>query len=98
MALKLLALELLFAIVTLLPDLDTLYNLLPASPASSRLSVQYALPIFEAVLSGPNALLSSHKRELICAVVLARSSVLPFRTLHHFHRKFLRGKLSYTSS
>jgi hypothetical protein len=92
MELELLSPEILLDIITRLPGLDTLNNLLRASPRSRRLFNHEALTITEAVLSRADSLLPPQIQELIRAVILARSSALPFRTLGDF-LKFLRGNL-----
>jgi hypothetical protein len=93
MELELLSPEILLDIITRLPGLDTLNNLLRASPRSWRLFNHEALTITEAVLSRADSLLPPQIQELIRAVILARSSALPFRTFDDFQLKFLRRNL-----
>jgi hypothetical protein len=88
--------EILLDIITRLPDLGTLYNLLRASPRTWRLFNYEALTITEAVLSNADSLLPSQIQELIRAVILTRSSSLPFHTLDGFILKFLRCNLPHT--
>lgn len=70
-----LAPELLLHILTHLPDLESLDNLLRASPAASRLFDVYGVEIFEGVLS--SSVPYGHTCALIRIVALVRSSSLP---------------------
>ncbi|KAF5227314.1 hypothetical protein FAUST_11863 [Fusarium austroamericanum] len=83
--------EILLPIVTSLPGLDTLWNLMRASPHIWRLFSSHALTITEGILSGPNSILPPKVRELIRGVILVRSKALPFRNLDEFQTQFLRG-------
>ncbi|KAJ4022679.1 hypothetical protein NW752_000110 [Fusarium irregulare] len=84
--------EILLPIVTSLPSLDTLWNLMRASPHIWRLfSSSHALTITEGILSGPNSILPPKFQELIRGVILVRSKALPFRNLDEFQTQFLRG-------
>ncbi|KAI9729523.1 MAG: hypothetical protein M1818_008496 [Claussenomyces sp. TS43310] len=67
--------ELLIGIATRLPDLESLDNLLRASPAAFRLFDTYGLEIFEAVLS--SGLTHEFTCTIIRIVALVRSSALP---------------------
>ncbi|KAM0426097.1 hypothetical protein ACHAPT_008728 [Fusarium lateritium] len=89
-SIELLPPEILLPIVTSLPGLDTLWNLMRASPRVWGLVNDNALSIIEDILSGPNSVLPHAIAEAIRAVILARSEALPFRNLHEFRVKFLR--------
>jgi len=78
-------------IVTSLPGLDTLWNLMTASPNTWRLFNNYALTITEGILSGPNSILYGKIRELIRGVILVRAKTLPFKDLNEFQTRFLFG-------
>ncbi|KAJ4857104.1 hypothetical protein T069G_08001 [Trichoderma breve] len=94
-SLELLAPEILLQIVTQLPGLDTLWNLMRASPQTWRLFDQYALLITEGILSGPNCVLSSRMTELVRAVILLRSGVLPFRDMQDVQDGFMLRQLTW---
>ncbi|CAF3554100.1 hypothetical protein QX201_009495 [Fusarium graminearum] len=81
--------EILLPIVTSLPGLDTLWDLLRASPNAWRLFNENALFIVENILSGPNAILPPVVVEVVRAVILARSKALPFQNLRDLQRRFL---------
>ncbi|PTD03762.1 hypothetical protein FCULG_00001681 [Fusarium culmorum] len=81
--------EILLPIVTSLPGLDTLWDLLRASPNAWRLFNENALFIVENILSGPNAILPPVVAEAVRAVILARSEALPFQNLRDLQRRFL---------
>lgn len=89
-SLELLPPEILLPIITSLPGLDTLWNLLRISPHVWRLFNDHALSIIEGILSGPNVILPSAIVEAIRAVILARLKALPFRNLREFQVRFLR--------
>ncbi|KAL6813122.1 hypothetical protein GGI42DRAFT_313690 [Trichoderma sp. SZMC 28013] len=93
-SLELLAPEILLQIVTQLPGLDTLWNLMRASPQTWRLFDQYALAITEGIISGPNSVLSSSMSELVRGVILLRSGVLPFRGMRDVQLGFIRCQFS----
>ncbi|KAJ4010083.1 hypothetical protein NW752_009261 [Fusarium irregulare] len=76
--------EVLLPIVTSLPGLDTLWNLMTASPNTWRLFSNYALDITEGILSGPNSILYGKIRELVRGVILMRAKTLPFKDLNEF--------------
>ena len=95
MEIEVLSPEILLGIITCLPDLGTLYNLLRASPCPRRLFNHEALTIIQAVHSNADCPLPSQIQELTCAVILARSSALPFHTLDDFILKFLRCNLPH---
>lgn len=88
-SLELLAPEILLQIVTKLPGLDTLWNLMRASPHTWRVFDRNALVIIQGILSGPNSVLPSSTSELIRAVILVRSGILPFRDLQDLKKNFL---------
>ncbi|RSL52941.1 hypothetical protein CEP53_007921 [Fusarium sp. AF-6] len=94
-SLELLPPEILLPIVTSISGLDTLWNLLRASPQVWRLFHSHSLAITEGILSGPNSILSPKIRELIRGVILARSKVLPFQNLNEFQTQFLRGVVPF---
>ncbi|KAL7934264.1 hypothetical protein V8C35DRAFT_302162 [Trichoderma chlorosporum] len=87
--------EILLQIVTQLPGLDTLWNLMRASPQTWRLFDRYALLITESLLSGPNAVLSSRIQELVRGVILVRSGILPFRDLEDFQWRFVNSQYNF---
>ncbi|KAL5095123.1 hypothetical protein Trisim1_003732 [Trichoderma cf. simile WF8] len=94
-SLELLAPEILLQIVTQLPGLDTLWNLMRASPQTWRLFDQYALFITEGILSGPNSVLFSRMTELVRGVILLRSGVLPFRDMQDVQKGFMPRQLHW---
>lgn len=70
--------EILEIIASNVPTLDTLWNLLRASPRCWRIfAIRYAT-ITESVLSGPNSITPSLFREVIIAVALVRAQKFPF--------------------
>ncbi|KAJ4009673.1 hypothetical protein NW766_008794 [Fusarium irregulare] len=82
--------EVLLPIVTSLPGLDTLWNLMTASPNTWRLFSNYALDITEGILSGPNSILYGKIRELVRGVILMRAKTLPFKDLNEFQTQDIR--------
>ncbi|KAF4337296.1 hypothetical protein FBEOM_8809 [Fusarium beomiforme] len=82
--------EVLLPIVTSLPGLDNLWDLMRASPHVWRLFNDHAVAIIEGILSGPNAILPPEIAELIRAVVLVRSRAIPFQSFDEFQGRFLR--------
>lgn len=94
-SLELLPPEILLPIVTSIPGLDTLWNLLRASPHIWRLFNSHALAITEGILSGPNSILPPKIREVIRGVILARAKALPFQNLDEFQTQFLRGVVPF---
>lgn len=78
--------ELILRIMYDVTDLDALYNLIRASPVASRIFDHYAHEIMEAVL--PMCSLKIEIQQLARAVILARSSALPFSNLHDFKLLF----------
>lgn len=81
--------EILLPIVSSLPGLDALWNLMRASPNTFRLFNNHAIAITEGILSGPNSIMPSKAQGLVRGVILARSEVLPFKSLHEFRARFL---------
>lgn len=71
-----LAPELLFPIMTHLPDLESLHDLLRASPAAFRLFGLRGIEIFETILSFDSNI-HEYTRALIRIVALLRSTALP---------------------
>ncbi|KAK7928506.1 hypothetical protein PG985_005504 [Apiospora marii] len=89
-----LATDILLCILFYIPNLETLCNLVSASPRSRRLFQTQAPALFEAALDGPNCdgLLARPVRELVRAVVFVRTLGLPFHTLDKFRYGFLVPK------
>lgn len=83
--------ELLLPIVSSLPGLDTLWNLMRASPNTFRLFNCHAMAVTEGILSGPNSILPPKVQELVRGVILARSKALPFKNLYDFQVRFMCG-------
>ena len=83
--------EILLPIVKSLPGLDTLWNLMTASPNTWRLFSNYALDITEGILSGSNSILYGKIRELVRGVILVRTKTLPFKDFNDFQTQFLYG-------
>ena len=81
--------EIMLPIVMSLPGLDTLWNLMTASPNTWRLFNNYALTITEGIISGPNSILYEKIRELVRGVILVRAKTLPFKDLNEFQTQFL---------
>ncbi|KAH7162171.1 hypothetical protein B0J13DRAFT_2712 [Dactylonectria estremocensis] len=92
---ELLAPEILLQIVTNLPGLDTLWNLLCASPHVWRLFSSHALAITEGIISGPNSILPLRVQEIVRAVILTRSKALPFQNLEEFQVRFMRSMMPH---
>ncbi|KAF4968003.1 hypothetical protein FSARC_4564 [Fusarium sarcochroum] len=90
--------EILLPIITNLTGLDTLWNLLRASPRIWRVFDDHAYPIVEAILSGPDAILPLGIAELVRALILVRSKVLPFKDLKEFEVRFLRMRMYHPIS
>ncbi|KAL7943677.1 hypothetical protein V8C42DRAFT_328159 [Trichoderma barbatum] len=85
--------KILLQIITNLPGLDTLWNLLTASPRCFRLFNHQALTIIEQVFSGPNSILPPKVQEIARAVILTRAGALPFKNLDELRYRFLHHKL-----
>jgi hypothetical protein len=86
LSLEALPTKLILRIMCELMDLDALFNLMRASPVASRIFGHYAHEIMEAVL--PMCSLKLEIQHLVRAVILARSSALPFNNLHDFKLLF----------
>ena len=86
--------EIMLQIITSLPGLDTLWNLLRALPYACRLFSSYALPITNGFLSSPNSILSPGIQELVRGVILVRSASLPFQSLAEL-QCFIRGQIPF---
>lgn len=86
LSLEALPTELILRVMCELMDLDALFNLIRASPVASRIFGHYAHEIMEAVLS--MCPLKIEIQQLVRAVILARSSALPFNHLHEFKLLF----------
>jgi hypothetical protein len=78
--------ELILRIMCQVTELDALYNLIRASPISSRIFGRYPHEVTEAVL--PICSLKIEIQHLVRAVILARSSALPFNNLRDFKLLF----------
>ncbi|KAL7928172.1 hypothetical protein V8C35DRAFT_256473 [Trichoderma chlorosporum] len=83
----------LLQIIGHLPGLDTLWNLLTASPRSFRLFDSQPLAIIEQIFSGPNSILPPKVQEIIRAVILTRAGALPFKTRDEMRYQFIHHKL-----
>ncbi|KAH7248577.1 uncharacterized protein BKA55DRAFT_569475 [Fusarium redolens] len=83
--------DILLPIVTYLPGLDILWDLMRASPQVWRLFNDHAVTIVDAILSGPNAILISEIANAVRAVILVRSNDHPFRNLYDLQIRFLRS-------
>ncbi|KAM5348624.1 hypothetical protein ACJ41O_008448 [Fusarium nematophilum] len=97
-SLEMLPPEILLPIVTSISGLDTLWNLLRASPHVWRLFSAHSLAITEGILSGPNSILPPSTRQVVRGVILARSGNLPFRDLEEFHSRFMCGMMLFVTS
>ncbi|RFU77891.1 hypothetical protein TARUN_4359 [Trichoderma arundinaceum] len=91
--LELLPEKILLKIITNLPGLDTLWNLLTASPRCLRLFNSHALTIIEKIFSGPNSILPPKIQEVVRAVILTRAGALPFKNLNELRYRFIHHKL-----
>jgi len=87
--------EILLPIITSLPNLDSLWNLLRASPQAWRLfeDGSKSVLIAEGILSGPQSTIPLKVRELIRAVILVRCGVLPFDDLQQFRTRFMKAMI-----
>ncbi|EGU83479.1 hypothetical protein FOPG_09897 [Fusarium oxysporum f. sp. conglutinans race 2 54008] len=83
--------EVLLPIVTNLPGLDTLWNLMKASPHVWRLFNGHTITIVDGILSGPNAILAPGIANAVRALILIRSKACPFRNLYDLQIRFLRS-------
>ncbi|KAF4949825.1 hypothetical protein FGADI_8622 [Fusarium gaditjirri] len=83
--------DVLLPIVKNLTGLDTLWDLMKASPHIWRLFNHHAVTIVEAILSGPNAILIPEIASAVRAVLLVRSKACPFRNLYDLQIRFLRS-------
>lgn len=75
--LEILAPKLLLPVLLQLPNLETLHNLLQASPASSRLFNLEGVEIFNTVLEA-DVNTHKHSRALIRIIVSLRAAELPY--------------------
>ncbi|EHK16218.1 uncharacterized protein TRIVIDRAFT_39958 [Trichoderma virens Gv29-8] len=85
--------NILIQIITNLPGLDTLWNLLIASPRCYRLFNNQALTIIEQIFSSPNSILPPKIQEIVRAVILTRAGSLPFKSLDELRYQFIHHKL-----
>ncbi|KAF5625019.1 hypothetical protein F52700_9394 [Fusarium sp. NRRL 52700] len=83
--------EILLPIVTSLPGLDTLWNLMKASPHVWRLFNGHAITIVDGILSGPDAILAPWIANAVRALILVRSGAYPFRSLYDLQIRFLHS-------
>ncbi|KAL7810693.1 hypothetical protein V8C44DRAFT_111620 [Trichoderma aethiopicum] len=85
--------KILLQIITLLPGLDTLWNLLTASPRCFRLFNNQPLTIIEHIFASPTSILPPKIQELVRAVILTRGGILPFKSLDNFKYRFIQHKV-----
>ena len=87
--------EILLAVITSLPGLDSLWNLLQASSQAWRLfeDGSKSILITEGILSGPQSIIPSKVRDPIRAVILVRYGVLPFEGLKEFRPQFMKAMI-----
>ncbi|KAG8666651.1 hypothetical protein FPOAC2_11767 [Fusarium poae] len=87
--------EILLPIITSLPDLDSLWKLLQASPRVWHLfeDASTSLVITEGILSGPHSTIPDNIRQLIRGVILVRSGTLPFEDLDEFGSRFMKAMI-----
>ncbi|KAF4439479.1 hypothetical protein F53441_12586 [Fusarium austroafricanum] len=83
--------EILLPIVTALPGLDTLWDLMRASPHVWHLFNDHATTIVNGILSGPNAILPHTVAEAVRAVILVRLRANPFRDLSDFQMRSIHS-------
>ncbi|KAM0263727.1 hypothetical protein ACHAQJ_001041 [Trichoderma viride] len=91
--LELLPERILLKIAIKLPGLDTLWNLLTASPRYLRLFNSHALLIIEKIFSGPNSVLSPKIQEIVRAVILTRAGTPLFKNRDELSYQFIHHKL-----
>ncbi|TFA98354.1 hypothetical protein CCMA1212_009839 [Trichoderma ghanense] len=84
--------KILLNIITHLPGLDTLWNLLTASPRCFRLFNNQPVALIEQIFSSPTSILPPKAQELVRAVILTRGGTLPFKNLHEFKYHFIHHK------
>ncbi|KAL6877691.1 hypothetical protein HDV57DRAFT_131051 [Trichoderma longibrachiatum] len=85
--------KILLQIITLLPGLDTLWNLLSASPRCFRLFNNQPLTIIERIFASPTSILPPKVQELVRAVILTRGGIHPFKNLDDFKYRFIQHKV-----
>ncbi|KAJ4022764.1 hypothetical protein NW752_000031 [Fusarium irregulare] len=87
--------EILLAVITSLPGLDSLWNLLQASPHAWRLfeDGSTSLLIIEGIISGRRSIIPLKVRDLIRAVILVRYGVLPFEGLKQFRTQLMKAMI-----
>ncbi|KAM0490980.1 hypothetical protein ACHAP8_011047 [Fusarium lateritium] len=87
--------EILLPVITNLPDLNSLWKLLQASPHVWRLfeDGSTSLAITEGILSGPQSTIPPKIRQLIRGVILVRSGTLPFENLAEFGSQFMKAMI-----
>jgi hypothetical protein len=88
-----LASETILSIVTQLPDLVSLDSLLRASPVCFRLFDEYAVEIFEAILS--SGFTHGHISAMIRIIAFIRSSTLPIHGLDEFKKKVTHEAMNH---
>ncbi|EGR44458.1 uncharacterized protein TRIREDRAFT_112267 [Trichoderma reesei QM6a] len=85
--------KILLQIITRLPGLETLWNLLAASPRCFRLFNSQPHTIIEQLFASPTSILPPKIQELVRAVILTRSGALLFKNLDEFKYRFIQHKV-----
>jgi hypothetical protein len=85
--------KVLFQIIASIPGLDTLWNLLTASPRCLRLFNNQALNIVEQIFASPDSILPPKIQEIVRAVILTRAGSLPFKSRDELRYQFIHHKL-----
>ncbi|KAL6864598.1 hypothetical protein J3F83DRAFT_145043 [Trichoderma novae-zelandiae] len=85
--------KILLQVITRLPGLDALWNLLAASPRCFRLFNSQPLAVIERIFSSPASVLPPKIQELVRAVILTRGGTLPFNNLDELKYRFIQHKV-----
>ncbi|KAH0496110.1 hypothetical protein TgHK011_003490 [Trichoderma gracile] len=85
--------KILLQIITRLPGLDTLWNLLCASPRCFRLFNNQPPTVIEQLFDNPTSILPPKIQELVRAVILTRSGTILFKNLNEFKYRFIQHKV-----
>ncbi|KAM0476160.1 hypothetical protein ACHAPX_006577 [Trichoderma viride] len=85
--------KVLLQIIASIPGLDTLWNLLTASPRCLRLFNNQALNIIEQIFASPDSILPPKIQEIVRAVILTRAGSLPFKSRDELRYQFIHHKL-----
>jgi hypothetical protein len=85
--------KILLQIIANIPGLDTLWNLLTASPRCLRLFNNQALNIIEQIFASPNSILPPKIQEIVRAVILTRAGFLPFKSRDELRYQFIHHQL-----